>query len=572
MSSMDTDVKNGKNHSLTARLSFGYSFIILILLVILFAYNLYSVQSVQEEIVLSNNRTLSVYNDQINREFDDIVTYILQLQEQSSTLFQSADSQEQYFDKVHLYNDFNYTLLYQQMVNGFFVYRSEEDDFFYTHLLRNTKETYQQRIGIHDYLKSNIPEDSTSPISCWNQTKVGDTWYFIYQSWMNNICYGGWISSLSISNAVNPLPESDDNLIFLTLSEENIFPDSLAAFSSSTDLIELQNSKKYIVSTTNISGSDFTLSMLSKKKNTFELMNTTLKVFTFLSMMSILTIPFCHLFFKRLLYRPLQRTLTYVKKIELGDLDYSLPDNHTPREFQLLDEALYHMSQEIKDLKISVYEEQIQKKDIQLQQLQYQIKPHFILNIVNSISLMAQMNECSQIVETADYLSQYTRNMLNTDTSPNTLAEELEHLKNYLHLQELRFPEMITCHFSIPEEFMRLYIPTMMIHSFVENIFKHALDLYEPLVITIQAHWSESHDRDQNIRHAVFTIRDNGPGFPDKFLENFKSNQYQTSINPTKHIGIRNVVNRLYLSYGESASISLSNEDGAVVKIRIPNS
>lgn len=558
-----------KNHSLTTKLSFGYSFIIFILLAILFAYNLYSIQNTQEQVMLSNNRTLSVYTDQISREFSDTITYIIQLQKQSHSMFQSDDPEKQYFDKSTLYNDFNYTLIYQKMVNGYFVYNPTDNDFFYTHLLRNTEETYQHRVGIGNYLETNIPDNLAASQSYWSQAKIGDTWYLIYQSWKNQVCYGGWISSQSILNIVNPQPETDDNLIFPTFSEEDILSDNIASL---TGLTWNGNFENYILSTHEVTGYDFSLSMISKKKSIMDTLNTTLKVFLVLSVLSVLSIPLCHLYFRKLLYLPFQNTLAFVKKIEMGNLDYKAPDTDTPKEFWVLNDALYHMSLEIKNLKINIYEEQLQKKDIQLQYLQYQIKPHFILNIVNSISLMAQMGECDQIIETATYLSKYTRNMLKTDTSPDTLAKELEHLESYLHLQKMRFPQMITCQLLIPEEFKNLYIPTMMIQTFVENIFKHALDLYEPLAITLQARWEEPERNDGKAARAVFLIRDNGPGFPEDFLKNFNYKLNQPVTDSMKHVGIRNVANRLYLSYGKSASISLYNQDGAVVEIRIPAS
>ena len=121
------------------------------------------------------------------------------------------------------------------------------------------------------------------------------------------------------------------------------------------------------------------------------------------------------------------------------------------------------MAGEIHNLKIDVYEKEIERQQTELEYLHYQIKPHFILNVINTINSMAQIRETGLIQKMTQYLSGYVRYTFRKDHSMPTIREELENVKNYLNMQLLRFSDSNECEMDMESRVMELKIPAMTI-------------------------------------------------------------------------------------------------------------
>ena len=170
------------------------------------------------------------------------------------------------------------------------------------------------------------------------------------------------------------------------------------------------------------------------------------------------------------------------------------------------------MAGEIHNLKIDVYEKEIERQKNELEYLHYQIKPHFILNVINTINSMAQIRETGLIQKMTQYLSGYVRYTFRKDHSMPTIREELENVKNYLNMQLLRFSDSNECEMDMESRVMELKIPAMTIMTFVENIMKHAFDMYDCIKITLKGFIDED-----GILHLI--IKDSGSGFSEEALE-----------------------------------------------------
>ena len=222
---------------------------------------------------------------------------------------------------------------------------------------------------------------------------------------------------------------------------------------------------------------------------------------------------------------------------------------------------------DIKQLKISIYEQELEKQQIQMDFMKLQIKPHFYLNCLTTIYSMAQMEMYKEIKEMTLSTSKYFRYLFQTNQNYVKLEKELEHVNDYLSIQKLLHVHSFQFDIFTDSDIEKTKIPPLVIQTFIENTIKHSVSLDEQVKISLRVHYVDIDDK----KFIKITLADNGPGFPLEILEKIQSN-IPLSNRQGNHIGINNVVQRLGLLYGEEFSIDFSNgsNGGAEVELILP--
>lgn len=237
------------------------------------------------------------------------------------------------------------------------------------------------------------------------------------------------------------------------------------------------------------------------------------------------------------------------------------------RELEQANLQFKNLIREIKKLKINVYENELEKKHFQITFLQHQIKPHFYLNCLTTISSMAQLKDYKNIESMVLFTSRYLRYLFQTDKDFLPVEYELAHIQAYLDIQQLRLGPVFTYTCSITESDKQALIPPLLLITFIENTLKHNTSSAEKLKIqlSIQA------ERKADIPFLKIDIVDSGQGFPPETLENLAHQRSPRSEQGT-HIGITNSMQRLLLLYGNSYEIAFFNEEtgGAHIRLSIP--
>lgn len=274
------------------------------------------------------------------------------------------------------------------------------------------------------------------------------------------------------------------------------------------------------------------------------------------------------IFIRKMLFKPLQELIFGMRKIALGMLDVRLKRGKTI-EFEFLGETFNKMAEQIKMLKIDVYEEQLRVKQGELRQLQGQINPHFYMNSLNIIYNLAALQDTESVKKMSLHLADYFRFIMRTNSDTITLGEELSHIGNYITIQQMRFPDKLVCAIEAAEEAKRLPIAALTLQPFVENAIIHGFKNRRKLFrIRIAAERIESNKGDARL---MLSVADNGAGYADDVLEQLQQNRY---VPPGDNggLGIMNVMDRLSIMYGERAAITFANGDdgGAEVHISIP--
>lgn len=204
-----------------------------------------------------------------------------------------------------------------------------------------------------------------------------------------------------------------------------------------------------------------------------------------------------------------------------------------------------------------------QEKEIQrileLNALQAQINPHFLYNTLDAVSWIAKMKDQYEIEQIVLALSNYFRLSLHNGDKYATVEEEMDMIKNYIFIEQIRFPDKINISFDLDEDLLDIPILKLIFQPFIENSIKHGISLIDEVgLIKIIGTFHQT--------YIEFIIEDNGIGCDDP------SKFFKPSKTATGGYGIINVKERLNIEYGSNAKIEVKSElnIGTTIKLHIP--
>jgi len=270
-------------------------------------------------------------------------------------------------------------------------------------------------------------------------------------------------------------------------------------------------------------------------------------------------------YFRKKVLSPIQnfsRNLSEMKK-NSGKVDFS----NSIIELEQANEQFKGLMEEINKLKIDYYEQEFEKKQIQMDFMKLQIKPHFYLSCLTTIHSMAEMEMNKEIKKITISISNYFRYLFQTNQSYVKLEQELKHIHDYLGIQKLLHAHSFKFDIQIEPAIEKVLVPPLIIQTFIENTVKHAISLDEQIGIRLQICSKNL----ENKKWVMITLQDNGPGFPAHILDKLQRNIPLTN-ETGNHIGINNVFQRLRLLFEEDFQIKFSNmlDRGAMIQIWIP--
>lgn len=271
------------------------------------------------------------------------------------------------------------------------------------------------------------------------------------------------------------------------------------------------------------------------------------------------------IYLRRNILMPVQRFTQNLEKYDDGEYAFNLKEGNL-LELEQIDNKFKNMIHQIRRLKITLYEQELEKQKIEMDFLKLQIRPHFYLNCINYIYSMIDFRQYDNAQKmskiTANYLTYIFRNT--SELVP--VMAETEHCQNYLKILLLRYPNSFEYYMEVHEEVENASIFPFLIQVFVENASKHALTLEEKILISVTVY---PEDRDEG-KYVNIYISDTGKGFPADVLE---KSQHGISISDGgNHVGIANCLKRFRHYYHETGEINFSNSPlgGAIVDIHIP--
>lgn len=261
-------------------------------------------------------------------------------------------------------------------------------------------------------------------------------------------------------------------------------------------------------------------------------------------------------------YRPVKRTLHVLSEVSmLTEWDRK---EHVD-EIEAIQRSILSAKKENDDLNAQIQERIISLHNAQICALQTQINPHFLFNTLEAIANAAAllMNGDNQITEMTYTLGQLMRISLSNENYLVPLKEELEHVKLYVKLVEFRYHGRVCLHLEIPEELKEERIIKLTLQPLIENAIQHGLAGKR----SGGNIWLKGEKKGQD--NYIYVV-DNGAGVTEEMLEKLQEQLKDSAITGSRHIGMRNVDQRLKLVFGEDygLTVSSSKEGGLCVTVR----
>lgn len=298
-----------------------------------------------------------------------------------------------------------------------------------------------------------------------------------------------------------------------------------------------------------------------------ELYKSSIRTIFFMAFILLFLLTISLLVVKRIIgkvYRPLDKVVRKMDDVASGSLKTRINVEHMGEDFTKLAVGFNSMMEEILVLMEQVKMEQHQIEQIRFNALQSQIQPHFLYNTLECIHWQAMVDGNGEISTLVKALAKYYRICLSGGHDVIPLKMELEHVRNYLIIQNMRYDDIIGSEFDVEEAASDVMIPKLTLQPLVENSIYHGIKVKEgktgSLFLKVRKRSSD----------VLITLADTGTGMSQQQID--EMNQHLSEYDDSFGYGVRNVNKRIELLYGEEFGLYyLRNESGGVtVEIRLP--
>ena len=332
---------------------------------------------------------------------------------------------------------------------------------------------------------------------------------------------------------------------------------------------DLQNDRNYEVLTTKIGDSDLTLVEVLDWNN-LQNIPVAMQIVQILSLVLAFTVvPILIWYMYKQVIRPIHKLTHAIDAVNSGNLDYQISIEKESREFEQINQNFNEMLTQVKDLKIDVYEQELEKKNIKMRYLSQQIQPHFILNALNII-YSYEPDEYSLIQKMVLCISKYFRYIIKTNAEFVMLSQEMDHIKNYFEIQYARYPGLFFSIVEYEEDLATALIPPLIVQSFAENAIKHSLKIGNKISIFVI---TDKMTDDNGQTMMRIRLADTGEGISDEILEKIERFKQTEKHQEGLGIGIENSIERLKYLYDNKGYIKIwrdENYPGTTVEIVLP--
>ena len=263
--------------------------------------------------------------------------------------------------------------------------------------------------------------------------------------------------------------------------------------------------------------------------------------------------------------RPIMELVEVTQQVSQGNLQVRSHVN-TGVEAKQLSESLNTMIDKINELLEQVKKEQIRIRKAEFELLQAQINPHFLYNTLDTIIWLAESDEQKQVVHMVENLSDFFRTSLNQGKDIISIKEEIQHVRSYLEIQQMRYQDILEYEIDVPEEFYQNTIPKITVQPLVENALYHGIKNKRGKgKITVRGYREDS--------FFILEVRDNGIGMQTERLVQVRNALLYKQLAESKVYGLYNVNERIRLNCGEEYGLRISStyQEGTTVKILLPD-
>ena len=261
---------------------------------------------------------------------------------------------------------------------------------------------------------------------------------------------------------------------------------------------------------------------------------------------------------------PIRELEKSVKKLEEGNLDADIYMGGS-YEIQHLGKSVQDMKYRIKGLMQDIVTEHEEKRKSEFDSLQAQINPHFLYNTLDIIVWQIENEKQSEAVHTVTALARFFRLSLGKGKNIVTVKAEIEHVKNYLMIQHMRFKNKFDYEFDIKEDVLELSSLKLMLQPLVENAIYHGMEFMDGDGLIIIKAWREADE-------LYLSVTDNGLGMTEDKVAMVLDGKSNSGNGRGSGIGVKNVNERIKLYFGEDYGLKIDSEPdvGTTIIIHLP--
>lgn len=262
---------------------------------------------------------------------------------------------------------------------------------------------------------------------------------------------------------------------------------------------------------------------------------------------------------------PVSRLVSRARQISKGNLQQSAHPQLAADELGILSNAFEQMSSDL-FLLIEKDKESLEKdrlvKELELQALQSQINPHFLFNTLNALSKLALLEGAEKTSDLIVSMSNLLRYNLRNLEHPVSLHDEVEHVKEYVIIQQARFRDRVRFELDFDPLALQQQIPALTLQPLVENAFVHGIEHMESgAKIRMQIK--------QDANYVRIILMDNGIGMSEEVRAALLRLDLVSNHKQSTGLGTKNVFKRLQLFYGQIGLVEIDSSAGQGTKITI---
>lgn len=260
---------------------------------------------------------------------------------------------------------------------------------------------------------------------------------------------------------------------------------------------------------------------------------------------------------------PLKNLVRAMNAVDSGNLDIMVASKSRD-EIGLLGLGFNNLMVRVNKLLNEVYIEQKKQRDFEFRLIQFQIKPHFLYNTLETVISLIRLGLHTKAIEAASSMAGYYRISLSKGRDIITLEEEIKIIENYLAIQKIRYTDYMEYEIDIAKEAIRYNIPKLIIQPLVENSIYHGIkQLNRKGLIRIKGYIEKN--------NIIISVFDNGKGIPENHIHSILKNERKAE-NTTGSFGLANVDSRIKLLFGNEYGLSIESnyEAYTIVSFKIP--
>ena len=540
----------------------------------------------QDAITRQLNQVNSLISEQID-SIDSAIPLFLSSNLIQTTLAETDASVQNQNEKLQIERQMSYIycstpLSGKNYVDSIYLLR-DDDTVYHTYTSGVTEDVASISAAIRSRM-----EQSGSHLTCFSLSSDTDTIYFARNLYNGNTGHHMGVMALSVNSEkwMSYCTANLDPSWFITLyhSGLSVLSDKSKArqsrelmeeFSAPQDGVSFQElelcGETYYCAIQMQGALGLVCSVSAPKELLLKDLNNTLKSCLLLLAAAGLLSLLAAVILSRAVTRPIDRMVYQINRIAAG-AKTGLPPMKLYREFHLWAKAFNDMLDRLDASYHENFQKQLLLKNAEIQALQSQMDPHFLFNILNTIAWKAQMTDQEEIYQMVVSLGELLRmNTRSKDHPFVTLEKEMEYVKLYIYLQQMRFEDKISCSIQIPSELMQCRIPCFCIQPLVENAIVHGLEPKKGkgrLIVQV------IHTKEHLMEICII---DNGVGFsqlPDAVSEGSAgtldladtdtsgssgSSEEASVPGSHTHIGLKNLNKRLELLFGPDARLRISS-------------